>query len=253
MAISFNTAVSNTADTSASVAVTIPAGVLPGDVMVLGVLAFTETGTTPALAFSGGSAGAWTLVPVTAGTNPEVATAGSVIWSYGWAYTKTATAADAGATLTVTETGSAAGTTWMGAALGAYTGASATPDTAAGNNFQGANVSASTPAATTIAANDREIAVVAAGLPAGSGVTIAALTKRTAVATDAAGMGIGIWDGNSALGAGTVIGSRAVTGAAGGTDWYSLFTIALKPAAAAGTVVPDDSDAPWHLRRRHRR
>jgi hypothetical protein len=235
MAISFNTAASNTADTASSVAVTIPAGVLTNDVMLLILEVFCETGTTPTIAFSG-AGGGWNLISVSLGANPEVATAGSSIWSYGFAYSRVATAGVPGASLTITETGSAASTTWMGVSIAAYTGANtSTPvDVAGGSNFQGTNVSASFPARTTGVTGDWSVCMAAYGLPPLSALSAASLTKRTGGGVDGAGIGTGIWDSAASVGSsGTSIGGNAISGAAGGTDWYSLFTIGLAPAGAA--------------------
>ena len=116
----YNTGATASATTAASVNVTIPSGVLANDVMVLNVECFTEHSTPPTVGFSGGG-GTWTLMPVSAGTNPAVAQNGT-IYSYGYAYYRVATAGDPGATLTITETGSSTGTTWLTVALATYTG-----------------------------------------------------------------------------------------------------------------------------------
>lgn len=252
MAISFNTGATAHAETAASVNLAIPAGVLAGDVMALILTVFCETGVQPVIAFAGGG-GAWTPVPVNTGANPEVATAGSVIWSYGFAYTRVATAGDPGATVTISETGSAAGTTWLAVAMAAYTGASpaAPVDVAFGGNAQGANVAGTFPSGNTAADGDWSLFMAAYGLPAGSTPALAGEAKRADVFS-AADVGATIWDSAAAVGpAGTAIGGGTITGIAGGTDWWSLFTVGLTAfVAPPSTGLDYDDDAPWHIRRR---
>ena len=57
----------------------------------------------------------------------------AALYAYGYFYYRKATAGDPGATLTITETGSPSGTTWLAAALAAYPGASGTQPDVAGS------------------------------------------------------------------------------------------------------------------------
>lgn len=230
MAISFNTGAKNSANTAASVTLAIPAGVLVNDVMVMALEVFTETATAPTISFSGGG-GTWTLVPVTPGTNPEVATAGATIWSYGYAYYRVATAGDPGATITITESGSAAGTTWFAVAMGAYTGAStASPiDVAAGNNAQGTS-GGTGPAVTTVTANDWALQLACVGI---NGTPLGGPGTSRQNIVSSASVGAAIDDGGAAVAAGTSIGGGSWTQAGNTSNWWSLFTIGLAPAGAA--------------------
>lgn len=251
MAISFNTGATAHAETAASVGLVIPAGVLAGDVMALVLTVFCETGVQPVISLAGGG-GAWTPVPVSPGANPEVATAGSVIWSYGFAYTRVATAGDPGATVTISETGSPAATTWLAVAMAAYTGASAAApvDVAFGANAQGTNVAGTFPSGNTAAGGDWALFMAAYGLPAGSVPALAGETKRADVFS-AADVGATIWDSAAPVGAaGTAIGGGTITGIAGGTDWWSLFTVGLAAAPPPTAAVTGDEDTPWHIRSR---
>lgn len=246
MAISYNTGATGSANTASSVAVTIPAGVLAGDVMILALTVFCETGTAPSIGFSGGG-GTWTLIPGTSpGTNPEVA-ANSPIWSYGYAYYRVATAGDPGATLTVTETGSGSGTTWLAAALASYTGANtSTPADVIGGSqaFNSAGPGTiTTPSKTTVTANDWAVYLVGGGLTAGSNVVGPAGTAKRQGVFSSASIEAGIWDNGTPLAAGSSIGGGTFseTGGNSGSGWWTSFTIGLAPASAAspnGTAQP---------------
>lgn len=229
MAISYNTGATHSADTASSVTLGIPAGVLTGDLMILNIEAFTETGTAPSVSISGGG-GSWTAVPMNTGTNPEVATAGSTIWSYGYAYYRIATAADPGATLTVSETGSSAGTTWFAVAVAAYTGAGSI-DVAFGSNAQGTG-SATAPSGSTTQAGDWAVYLMGGGI--NSGPFTGPGTQRQNLESDAF-VCAGINDSNGSVGAsGTTIGGGTWTQAGNTSDWWSLFTIGIN-APAVGT------------------
>lgn len=227
MDISFNTGTTASADTAASVDVTIPSGVLVNDVMIMSLEVFTEDSSAPTVSFSG-AGGTWTLVPVSAGSNPETCNS-SGVYSYGYAYYRVATSGDPGATLTVSESGSAAGTTWMDVALVSYTGASTSSpiDVAAGAGiYSGSGITC--PSKTTGVANDWAV-YLWNGAPGGSpGITGPAGTTQRQNIVDAANVGAGIWDSDGSVGAaGTAIGGGTFTG--GSSDWWQAFTIGLAP------------------------
>jgi hypothetical protein len=240
MAISFNTGAKNSANTASSVTLAIPAGVNVGDVMIMALEVFIETSTAPTISFSG-AGGNWTLVPMTTGTNPEVATAGTVVWSFGYAYYRVATAGDQGATLTITESGSPAGATWMAVTMAAYTGASTSSpiDVAFGNNGQGTVSSQTPPSGATGAAGDWAVYLCCAGINAGTlgggpGTNRESVTSSVSIAARSN-------DSNGSVGgAGTTIGGGSSFTQAGSTaNWWSLFTIGLAPpGAAAAEPVP---------------
>ncbi len=241
MAISFNTGATASANTAASVAITIPSGVLTGDVMLMFLTVFCEVGSAPSIAFSG-AGGTWTLATVTTGTNPENGNNGT-LYAYGYAYYRVATAGDPGASLTITETGSPAGTTWLAVALASYTGAntSSPVDVAGGANASAALVTC--PSETTATANDWAVYMGGGGVN-GSGGTVpgpTGATQRENLASSA-GIGAAIFDSNgSAGGSGTSIGGTASfqfqTTNHPNTGQLNAFTIGLKPAAAAVAAV----------------
>jgi hypothetical protein len=232
VAISFNTGTTAHAETAASVAPVIPAGVLVGDVMVLVVNAFTETGSTPTVAISGGG-GAWTLVTPTTGTNPEVATAGASIWNYAWLYTRVATAGDPGATLTITETGSPAATTWLAVALAAYTGANTVSpvDVCFASNAQGTST-ATAPSGSTVTAGDWAVHVLGCGV---NGIPVTGPGTGRENVVSAALVGAVINDSNAPVGgAGTSIGGGTWTQSGNTSDWWSMFEVGLVPPSSGG-------------------
>ena len=74
MALSYNTGATASADTSASVNLSIPSGVLTGDLMLMSLTVFTEDSSAPSVAFSG-AGGTWTAVTTTdSSANPQTAT-----------------------------------------------------------------------------------------------------------------------------------------------------------------------------------
>jgi len=242
VAISFNTGAKNTSSTASSVTLAIPAGVLANDVMVLFLEVFCEVSTAPTIGFSGGG-GPWTLISMNTGTNPEVATAGSTIWSYGYAYVRVATAGDPGQTVTISETGSPAGTTWLAVVMGAYTGANtSTPiDVAFGNNAQGTS-SGTAPSGNTATSGDWAIYGACVGLN-GTPLTGPGTSRENIVS--AALVGAAVDDSNGSVGgSGTTIGGGTWTQAGNTSNWWSLFTLGLKPPASAGpngTVQPSST------------
>ncbi len=234
--ISYNTGATATADAAAACNVTIPAGVLTGDLMIMSLLLFTETSSAPTVAFSG-AGGTWTLIPVSAGTNPEQSASGA-IYSYGYAYSRVATSGDPGATLTITETGSPSGTTWIGVAVASYTGAVAV-DVAAGAETYAAAGSVTTPSRTTGAAGDWAVYLWSGGPGVGATITGPAGTTKRQNIVDGAGIGAGAWDSNGPVGAaGTSIGGGTFSGATGSNGWWQAFTIGLVSAAGSATATP---------------
>ena len=235
--ISYNTGATASAITATSVNLTIPAGVLAGDLMVLGVTVFTTSSSAPAISITGGP---WTLVPVTTGTNPEVP-AGAGVWSYDYAYVRTATGIDPGATITLSETGSGAGSTWWGVALASYTGAGSV-DVAGGANAEGTNATVTCPSETTTHAGDWAVYVGGGAPGSGTSWTIPAGTTLRQSVVNAAGIGAVISDGNSALGSGSGIGGGTFgSSATGATLWLSAFTLGVAPQVTSPPAVTQAS------------
>lgn len=241
MALSYNTGATASADTSASVNLSIPSGVLTGDLMLMSLTVFTEDSSAPSVAFSG-AGGTWTAVTTTdSSANPQTA-AGSGVWSYGYAYLRVATAGDPGATLTITETGSSAGTTWFAAAVASYTGGGggSPVDVAGGAEaFGSGGLQVTCPSLTTSAASDWAVYLGSGSPGAGSSFTApAGTTQRQAIVSDA-GIGAAIFDSNASVGgAGTGIGGGSLGTASAGVAWLTVFTVAIEPYSAPPINVP---------------
>ena len=169
MAISYNTGATASASTATSVDITIPSGVLVGDVMVLGLVVFNEVATPSTIGFSGGGA-TWLLpTPIHDSSNPEQTTNSALLRVYGYFYYAVATAGDPGATLTITETGSSGALTWLSVALASYTGAAASQPDIVGSLGVNNVASVTAPAETTGVNNDWYIGMLLGGTNSGSG------------------------------------------------------------------------------------
>jgi hypothetical protein len=241
VAISYNTGATGGTDTSASTTVTIPAGVLASDVMIMSLEVFTEVSSAPTIAFSG-AGGTWTQIGST-----QVATAGSSVWSYGYAYYRVATAGDPGQVLTITETGSPGATTWLSVAIAAYTGASTvTPiDVNGAAVLQGAQT-ITLASETTGVSGDWAVYLWGGGVPSGTTMTGPAGSTQRQNRIGAALIGGGIWDSNGSVGAaGTSIGGGTFHGSiATGGYWLEGFTLGLAPA---GVPASPESPVPPNL------
>lgn len=237
---SFNTGATASAVTATSVNLSIPAGVLAGDLMWLALTLHTEVNTQPAVSFAGGGGG-WTLVSMTnASVNPQDPNDGALVFDWCYAYYRVATAGDIGATLTISETGSAAGTTWISAAMAAYTGAKATQaDVAGGASRQGNGIlNVTCPTLNTGVAGDWSV-FLGGGAPGvgASFVGPAGSTQRESVVSSA-GVAAGIWDSNGSVGgAGTPIGGGTVSTGNSGVIWMSAFTIGMAPPPPPAVVA----------------
>lgn len=245
MAISYNTGANANANNATSCNITIPSGVLINDVMILNVQLFTETGTAPTVSFSG-AGGSWSLVSVSSGTNPEVATAGSSIWSYGYAYYRVATAGDPGATLTVSETGSASGSTWFAMTLASYTGANTSSpiDTAAGANNANVGDTVTCPTLLTNTASDWAVYVGGGGVNSSATLTGPSGSTSRENVVSSAGIGASSCDSNGSVGAaGTSIGGGKFTSSSGSAAWMTGFTIGLAPPGGAAPT-PENPTPP---------
>lgn len=242
MPISFNTGTGNSADTSAAVTLALPSGILVSDVMIMSLTCFNENAAAPAITFSGAD-GPWTLVPTSDGSaNPQVS-AGSGIWSYGYAYYRVATAGDPGATLTVTASGAgfASGTTWWAAAVASYTTVNtASPvDVAGGAAAAGGSAdvpSVTCPSLTTGITTDW--AVYLGGGAPGEDETYAGPYGTVTRENILSGVGIGAAVNDSGGSAGSVIGGGTFTTSTAGVAWLSAFTIGLAPADGGGYGPP---------------
>ena len=237
----FNTGATATAVTAASVGITIPSGVLTNDVMVMLVQCFTEDSTQPTISISGGG-GSWTLAPVGTGNNPALAQNGT-IFSYGFLYYRVATSGDPGAALTITETGSAAATTWFAVALGAYTGFYTTAPIGHAGSASSLTNTVQCPAQTTTSANSWAVYAGGGGVN-GSGTVgggPSGATSREAVSSSA-GIGASLFDSNASVGAvGASFGGTAsfdFTTSDGAAGFLDGFSIELRTQAPPAVTPP---------------
>ncbi|HEV2412944.1 MAG TPA: hypothetical protein VGS28_04060 [Candidatus Saccharimonadales bacterium] len=227
--ISYNTGATGGAANVTSINYTAPAGVLVNDVMILGIVVFTEDSTQPAFSVTSTGSEVWTIV------SPVELAAGAGIYTYGFVYSAVATASSAHATVTVSETGSPGSTTWIGAAMASYTGARTTSsiDVIGGTSIPGQSAFTITcPTKTTNAANDWGIYIMAGGNN-GSGVSVPSGTTQRQLASTGGGMIAVIADSNGIVGpASTTIGGGVFTNTAdvASNCWLTAFTIGLAPA-----------------------
>lgn len=239
MAISFNTGTTTTVTNSgtASGTLTIPAGVLNGDTILVLVWAFTTaTGTLTNHLTSTVTA------PVQVGSS-QLST-GASIQALGSVFRIAAGASDHGATLTFTTTGGTGGAYWYNVGLVAYTGAGGV-DVSNGTSFFTASGTGTTttPSATTTVSGDWQVQLLGVGPPGGNSFTTpAGLTSRASIPNNA-GLTLAIADSNASVGgAGTAIGNTTwtYTGATGNV-WSTSFVVGLQLPSTngpAGTVQP---------------
>lgn len=239
MAISFNTGTTTTVTNSgtASGTLTIPAGVLNGDTILVLVWAFTTaTGTLTNHLTSTVTA------PVQVGSS-QLST-GASIQALGSVFRIAAGASDHGATLTFTTTGGTGGAYWYNVGLVAYTGVGGV-DVSNGTSFFTASGTGTTttPSATTTASGDWQVQLLGVGPPGGNSFTTpAGLTSRASIPNNA-GLTLAIADSNASVGgAGTAIGNTTWTYTGGtGNVWSTSFVVGLQLPSTngpAGTVQP---------------
>jgi hypothetical protein len=238
MATSYNTGTTATSNGSqtASQAITIPAGVLAGDVVLIlaeqvvltsspSTLSAASTGTTPSQAGS----------QVTGTEGLPAAVTGAVFYFV-------ATGTDAGKVVTI----SAGASGFWGVALVAYTGASNTsPIDVINGAFGGANTNTVTcPSLNTGVAGDWAVYLgggAAEGSASGTmGIPASSTQRQNAV--DGSAIGKAASDSNGSVGAaGTSIGGGTFTCASNGNAILTAFTIGLAPAAARSIAGADIS------------
>jgi hypothetical protein len=236
--ITYNTGTSGDSGggTAANQQLTIPAGVLGGDLVLFvacgfngsagATLSASSTGTTPVLLDQN----------QTAGTNNGIRSNGAV-----WAFTAAGAAgqvsSDAGKVITIT---CSSGSVYWSAALGAWTGVAGGVDVHGGFAAESTTGGAkATPAETTGAANDWAVYLAAMGLPSGN-LTEPAGTASRVKHVSGTFIGADICDSNGSVGpAGTSIGGAGETYAPifSANTWYSLFTVGLALIPSGGATV----------------
>ena len=252
MAISFNTGVSNDSGggTAANVTLTIPAGVLGGDVILFVAEGFDAVSGATLSASSTGTSPILLDQNQTAGTNNGLFGNGAV-----WYFIASAT--DAGKVITITASG--AMNPFWSASLAAYTGA-ASIDVHGGVAAESTTGAAtSTPALTTGVAGDWAIYLAGLGIPAGG--TSPAINEPSGTTSRqkheaSSSICSDICDSNASVGpAGTGIGGSGKQyspSSPPGNTWYNLFTVGLSPAVAAAVTPSATPGATWKRQFKHR-
>ena len=201
----------------------IPAGVQAGDVVWVVVHGFQNVSAVNTLQLS--STG---TAPVQVGPQQQSPQA-SGFWADGAIFRFTASATDAGKTLTASFTDNR--TALWAVALAAWSGSSSNPDVSGG--AASGTSPLSFPAETTGIAGDWAIYLAAFGESTNASFTgPAGTTLRTS--TESGGVGAAIWDSNGSVGpAGTGIGGAAEQlSSTAATVWLTAFTVGLAPPSA---------------------
>lgn len=233
--------------TAATGSLTIPAGVLAGDVVLVVSCGFNLGAGATLSASSTGTAPVLLNQNQTAGSNNGLFSNGGLWWF-------TAASTDPGKVITFTPS---AGVAFWANALAAYSGAGAV-DVHGGVPFESTTGAAeSTPALTTGVAGDWAVYLAAMGTPGGALAEPAGTTSRIKQIA-ASFIAADICDSNASVGgAGTGIGGAGKQySATNGNTWYSLFTVGLAPPAGpvvTMTAAPpgDDLSILRHMRRRY--
>ena len=239
MPVSFNTATSNNGGgvSQASLSLTIPAGVLAGDILLLAVHGFQNVSAVNTLQAS--STG---TTPVQVSTQQQSPLA-SGFWADGAIFRVVASATDAGKVLTASFADSR--TALWALALAAYTGASgSSPVDVSGGTATGTSP-LTFPAETTSIAGDWAIYLAPFAESTNASFTGPAGTTNRA-STENGGVGCAIWDSNGSVGgAGTGIGGAAFQlSSTAATVWLTGFTAGLAPPTTpAGLVLPGGGGA----------
>jgi hypothetical protein len=238
--ITYNTSAAAADGTQeASQNLTIPAGVLAGDVMLLAVAAFYTAAFTPAIASTGT---AFTQIGASqAGGNADGFVLNGSIWY------AIASASDAGKVITAS--GNSA---FWGLSLVAYTGASnSAPVDVDGGTLvtSSSTTSIVCPSETTGVSGDWAVYLCPYGIQAPTGFSgPAGTTQRTN--TEGSGVGTSVYDSNGSVGGpGTGIGGGSFSGS-GAAYWWTAFTVGLAPpvTAAAPPAGPARPGQAWKRR-----
>lgn len=207
----------------------VPAGVQPGDLLTVAISVFTFTPTTPDFTLTATSGHAWS--PLGGGLQNSGAANGLNLFSRMWA--RTATAGDAGDTLTFAFTGTQGATDqfWWAIGIVAYTGAigaDVVAAPAAGNNISGVGT-VTQPSVNTIASGDWELDVLATALISSGTITSPPAGKTLRENANTAGIALGVADSNAAVGGpGTPLGGGSFV-SSGGFQYWVAWTIGLAP------------------------
>lgn len=216
----------------ASQAITIPAGVLAGDVLIVPFSAF-GLAFAPAETIQVSSTG---TTPVLVGSVQNTATFSDRILNAA-IFSVVAGASDAGKVITGSVV-SGHDAEWA-AAIGAWTGVynSGPVDVNGAATATGVSSTGSCPSETTGAAGDWDLQIICAALAGAAYTGGAGFTQRESVVDATSGAAVAIFDSNGPVGgAGTSIGGATFANA-GNSSWWAGFTVGLSPVPS-GTLAP---------------
>jgi hypothetical protein len=222
---------------TASQALTIPAGVLAGDVMLLLVQGFTVATTAATLAVASTGTAFIQIGTTQFINNGSISDQGAI-------YYAVAGASDAGKVITASVSGSATSAFWA-LALASYTGASNTApiDVSGGTAVFAASITC--PPETTGVSGDWAVYLGGGGCNTGATLTGPSGSTSRQNVVDSAGIGAAINDSNGSVGAaGTGIGGGTF-GINFGSGAITAFTVGLAPPGGGGGVaVPAPAQRP---------
>jgi hypothetical protein len=225
MSVSYNTGVAQaTATASDTYALTIPSGVLPGDLLIYAVYA----------GFDNTSGGSSMTVSSTGTTLTQIGSTLSYAGYYTWKYQLyyvIAGSGDPAATITASWTGAS---TW-GAMLNAYTGA--TGIDVSNSSTISAGSSWATPSLTTVADGDWALQITAGDRSGNDTITPPSGTTARTTGTNASGPYISLVDNNADLSSGSAIGGQTWTSSASETDIF-VSTIGITGGPSSGGTIP---------------
>jgi hypothetical protein len=223
---------------------TVPAGVLAGDVMIVGINTFSFPLTGPATTTPTSGGGSWTAI------GPLVAAQNGVAGTFATAWYRVATAGDPGSTFTISWSGGVGGTDgfWWTAVMDAYSGFwTADPIAQSITPTSGAETAVgASPSGTTLRAGSW---VVQLGpITPNSGGTItgvpAGMTQRQ-LSNGNSGVSCASADSAGSAGAaGTAIGGGSFTSSNAPDNWWAQWTIELATIGAGGPVTVTAPVAP---------
>lgn len=216
---------------------TIPAGVLAGDVMIVGINTFSFPLTGPATSTPTSGGGSWTAI------GPLVAAQNGTAGVFATAWYRVASAGDPGSTFTISWTGGIGGTDgfWWTATLDSYTGFW-TPDPIAQSitpTFGAQTAVGTCPSGTSLRSGSWVIQLgpitpnssgTITGVPSG--------TTQRQLSNGNSGVSNASADSNASVGAaGTAIGGGSFTTSNATDNWWTEWTIELATIAAASPPV----------------
>ena len=234
MSISFNTSTSTTGGQNGnSQAITIPAGVLTGDVMIIIATSMTNTTNPPTISIVSSAGSTWTPL---ASPEPNYLNSSGYRF-YSNAFYCVAGASDPSSTVTLTNTSTGSPGTFWQVDMAAYTGCNQAHPIDLFDWYQPINAggagSVPCPQLTTRVANEWALYLATSGNSSGVTGPSGSTQRQNAYSTN--GIHAGLFDSNGSVGAaGTVIGGGSFSGST--VSWVT-WTLGLVPAGSTPTGI----------------